>query len=235
MLKFHTTNPYACSYLPNKLACSEVITPDYPIDTQTYGKLIQAGFRRSGHYTYRPSCTHCHACRSVRINVENFTLRRSQRRAWKRHQHLIATPHTLHYKPDHYMLYQRYQAKRHTGGGMDHDCLEQYQNFLLQSHVNSKLIEFHDEDRLRMISIVDVLPDGFSSVYTFYDADVANASFGTYNILWQIEQCRQLGLAYLYLGYWIKENQKMRYKANFQSLEILLDGQWQLLDSSSFL
>lgn len=84
-----------------------------------------------------------------------------------------------------------------------------------------------------MVSIVDVLPDGLSSVYTFFDADVANASFGTYNILWQIEQCRKLGLTYLYLGYWIKENRKMCYKANFQPLEVLTNGQWQLLGNSS--
>lgn len=234
MLKFHTTNPYSCSYLPDKLACSEVVMPDYPIDTKTYGKLIQAGFRRSGHYIYRPNCVHCHACLSVRINIKDFTPKRVQRRAWKQHQHLTVAQHALHYKPDHYALYQRYQEKRHSGGGMDHDCLEQYQNFLLQSHVNSKLVEFHDGEQLRMISIIDVLSDGLSSVYTFYDADVANASFGTYNILWQIEQCRELGLPYLYLGYWIKENRKMRYKADFQPLEVLIDGRWQLLDSNSF-
>lgn len=233
MLKFHTTNPYSCSYLPDRLACSEVVTPDYPIDTQTYGKLLQAGFRRSGQYIYRPNCAQCHACLSVRVNVNAFVCKRTQRRTWKHHQYLTATQYTLHFKPDHYALYQRYQAKRHAGGGMDNDCFEQYQNFLLQSQVNSKLVEFHEGETLRMVSIIDVLPDGLSSVYTFYDADVTQASFGTYNILWQIEQCRKLGLPYLYLGYWIKENRKMRYKVNFQPLEILMDGQWQLLDSDS--
>lgn len=231
MLKFHTTNPYSCSYLPDKLACSEVVTPDYPIDTQTYGKLLQAGFRRSGQYIYRPNCAQCHACLSVRVNVNAFVCKHTQRRTWKHHQYLTATQHALHFKPDHYALYQRYQAKRHAGGGMDNDCFEQYQNFLLQSQVNSRLIEFHEGEILRMISIIDVLPDGLSSVYTFYDANITQASFGTYNILWQIEQCRKLGLPYLYLGYWIKENRKMRYKINFQPLEILMDGQWQLLDS----
>ncbi|MEK6685177.1 MAG: arginyltransferase [Pseudomonadota bacterium] len=234
MLKFHTTNPYSCSYLPDKLACSEVAVPEYLIDTQAYGELIQAGFRRSGQYTYRPRCAHCHACLSVRVNVNTFASKRAQRRAWKQHRHLTATQHALHYKPAHYALYQRYQAKRHLGGGMDNDGHEPYHNFLLQSHVNSKLIEFHERDELRMVSIIDVLPDGLSSVYTFFDPDVASASFGTYNILWQIERCRELGLTYLYLGYWIKGNRKMGYKANFQPLEILIDGQWQQLDSSHF-
>ncbi|SEF50279.1 arginyltransferase [Nitrosomonas ureae] len=233
MPKFHTTNPYSCSYLPDRLACSEIATPEHLIDTRTYGKLVQAGFRRSGHYIYRPCCEHCQACQSVRVNVKTFTSKRAQRRAWKLHRHLIATQHPLHYKPEHYALYQRYQSKRHLGGGMDNDCREQYHNFLLQSYVNSKLVEFHEADRLRMISIIDILPDGISSVYTFFDADIAHASFGTYNILWQIEQCRQWGLDYLYLGYWIKENQKMRYKANFQPLEILINGCWQLPGSGN--
>lgn len=115
---------------------------------------------------------------------------------------------------------------------MDRDCREQYRNFLLQSHVDSKLIEFRENNRLRMVSIVDLLPDGLSSVYTFFDVDVPHASFGTYNILWQIELCRELGLDYLYLGYWIEANRKMRYKANFQPLEVLIDGDWRPLDDN---
>ncbi len=217
------------------LACSEVVASEHLIDTQAYGELVQAGFRRSGHYTYRPCCEHCQACLSVRVRVKDFIPKRIQRRAWKQHRNLLASVHPLHYKPAHFALYQRYQMKRHLGGGMDNDCLEQYCNFLLQSNVDSKLIEFHEADRLRMVSIIDVLPDGLSSVYTFYDADILRASFGTYNILWQIEQCRALGLDYLYLGYWIKENRKMRYKVNFQPLEVLLDGKWLELDSSIFM
>lgn len=232
MFKFHTTGVYNCSYLPGKLACSEVVTPDNQIDTQIYGKLVQAGFRRSGHYTYRPNCLQCQACLSVRVIVNNFSPNRTQRRTWKQHQHLTVNQLPLHYNPEHYNLYQRYQIQRHAGGGMDHDCLEQYHNFLLQSHVNTLLIEFRDNKQLRMVSIVDVLPDGLSSVYTFFDAEIKNASFGTYNILWQIEQCRLRALPYLYLGYWIKENNKMRYKANFQPIEVLQNNQWKLLEES---
>ena len=197
-----------------------------------YEKLIQAGFRRSGHYIYRPCCEHCHACLSVRVPVRNFSFKRTQRRVWKQHQHLLPSQHALHYKPAHYALYQRYQTQRHAGGGMDQDCREQYHNFLLQSHADSRLIEFHENNQLRMVSIIDLLPGGLSSVYTFFDVDVPKASFGTYNILWQIELCRQLDLDYLYLGYWIKENRKMRYKANFQPLEVLIDGCWRILDNN---
>lgn len=202
------------------------------MSVQAYGKLIQTGFRRSGHYIYRPGCEHCHACLSVRVQVKNFSLKRIQRRVWKYHQHLLPSQHELHYDLAHYALYQRYQTQRHAGGGMDLDCREQYRNFLLQSHVDSKLIEFRENNRLRMVSIIDLLPDGLSSVYTFFDVDVPHASFGTYNILWQIELCRELGLDYLYLGYWIEANRKMRYKANFQPLEVLIDGDWRPLDNN---
>jgi len=229
MFKLHITETYNCSYLPGKLACSEIVAPDDRMDAQVYGELVQAGFRRSGHYTYRPSCAQCRACLSVRVVVNDFSPNRAQRRAWKKHQYITVSQLPLHYNPEHYELYQRYQAQRHAGGGMDRDCFEQYHNFLLQSHVNSLLVEFRDNQRLCMVSIVDVLPDGLSSVYTFFDAEITHASFGTYNILWQIEQCRLRALPYLYLGYWIKENNKMRYKVNFQPIEVLQNNQWKLL------
>lgn len=225
-LKRHTTHPYPCGYLPDKMARSEVVAAEQPVDTETYAALMQHGYRRSGRFVYRPQCGHCSACLSVRIEVEAFTPNRSQRRCWKKHQHLSASQNRLHFDRKHFELYQRYQTKRHAEGGMAQDSHAQYQNFLLQSRVNSSLITFHDAAQLRMISIVDELPDGLSSVYTFYDPDIATASFGTYNILWQIQLCRALGLKYLYLGYWIKNHHKMNYKANFQPLEILIDGQW---------
>lgn len=212
-----------------------MVTPNELVDDAAYSQLIRAGFRRSGLYTYRPQCDQCRACVPVRLMVEEFKPNRSQRRTWKRNQQLEATLRELVFDVRHYALYRRYQASRHAGGGMDQDSEDQYRQFLLQSGVSTMLLEFRDADSLRManglrmVSVVDVVEDGLSSVYTFFDPDLPQAGFGTFNILWQIELCRRMGLPYLYLGYWIAESDKMAYKANFQPLQGLVDGQWQRL------
>jgi len=225
-LKYHTTQPYPCGYLPDKMARSEVVEPENCIDTATYGQLLEQGYRRSGHFIYRPQCDQCQACLSVRVQASSFKPNRSQRRSWNKHSHLTTQEHHLHFREEHFLLYQRYQAMRHAGNNSDTDKREQYQDFLLRSHINTKLITFYDNEKLCMISLIDKLPDGLSSVYTFYDPDIPQASYGTYNVLWQIQLCQTLVLHYLYLGYWIKNHQKMNYKINFKPLEILIDGQW---------
>ncbi|HEY4697181.1 MAG TPA: arginyltransferase [Gallionella sp.] len=254
-LHFYLTAPYPCSYLPDLQARSQVATPAFMIGTPVYSELVRHGFRRSGTYTYRPRCDNCNACVPLRVPAKQFSANRSQRRAWKQHADLETTLHPLQDNAEHFDLYQRYQHARHKDGGMDNDDRESYQNFLLQSHIDSLLVEFRDpfdratsttplvlsgvegsgqaQDRqgvLRMVSVIDLLSDGLSSVYTFYEPDLPHARLGIYSVLWQIELCRKLDLDFVYLGYWIAHSRKMAYKTQYRPAQGLIDGTWVTLD-----
>ncbi len=231
-VRLYVTTAFPCSYLPHRFARSQVAEPSLNITASNYGELVRAGFRRSGLFTYRPRCDNCEACIPVRVPVARFKPNRSQRRCLKRHVDLSVRILPLHFDPEHYQLYIRYQKARHSGGSMDQDDEEQYREYLLRSRVDTRLVEYRTPaGELVMVSVIDYLDDGLSAVYTFFDPDRPGTSYGTYGILWQLALCSHLGLDYLYLGYWIEQARTMRYKRNFQPLEQRINGQWTTMTS----
>ena len=236
-IQFYATAAYPCSYLPGRIARSQVAVPSSLLHADAYAQLVASGFRRSGEFIYRPHCDHCQACTSVRVPVMAFSANRSQKRAWSQHSDLSVRVSKPAFSEEHFALYQRYQKIRHAGGGMDHDDVAQYMEFLVSTQVNTWLVEFREasagdiDGQLKMVSIIDCLEGGLSAVYTFFEPEDGQA-LGTYNVLWQIAYARSLSLPYVYLGYYIQDCRKMAYKLRFKPSEWLVKGVWTSSDDN---
>jgi arginine-tRNA-protein transferase len=218
--------PHPCSYLPGRTAMSLFLDPRQALDSQQYAEFVQLGFRRSGNLVYRPHCRECNACLPARIPVDRFQPDRGQRRVWHRNQDLtvIATP--PRFDTEHFLLYQRYQAVRHSGGGMDDPDPSKYIDFMSSKYIDSVFYEFRLADKLLGVAVTDILPDGLSAMYTFFEPDENRRALGVYAVLWQVAQARAQQRPWLYLGYWIRECAKMAYKGNYRPLEIFHQGHW---------
>lgn len=221
--------PHRCSYFPERSATMLFIDPQHPPGDRIYDKLVTLGFRRSGDFIYRPHCQHCSDCISVRISTQEFQATRGQRRCWRRNQDIEVNNAGTGFDDEHFALYQRYQTTRHPGGGMEDPNPEKYIEFLNSRYTDTEFYEFRLQGVLLAVAVTDVLYDGLSAVYTFFDPEQTQRGLGVYAILWQIEQAKQLGLPYLYLGYWIEDCKKMAYKANYAPLEAYKNQHWALL------
>ncbi len=225
-LTFYATMPHPCSYLEKQIAATLLADPQTVINTTLYSDLINYGFRRSGERVYRPRCEKCQACIPVRVPVTAFQPNRIQRRIWRRNQDIDVQRVAPRHSSEHFDLYQNYLAQRHAGGGMDSPDPDNYLEFLASPHIDTDFYEFRLHGQLLAVAVADHLQQGLSAVYTFFDPQHTQRSLGVYAVLWQIEHTRQLGLPWLYLGYWIKESPKMNYKEQYQPLEIYQRGRW---------
>jgi len=228
-LKFYATQPHSCSYLPEEQATTLFLDPSQPMDVQVYADLSDMGFRRSGDHLYRPHCQNCSACVPARIPVDLFVPNRQQKRIFKRNADLEVRSTKPHFTEEYFDLYQRYIEQRHADGDMFPPSRDQFSTFLVRDLKFCRFFEFRLEKRLLAVAVTDMLPNGLSAVYTFYEPDEERRSLGRYAILWQIAEAARLRLHAVYLGYWIKNCQKMNYKTQYRPIELLTNQRWVTL------
>lgn len=226
-LPFYISAAHECSYLPGQASRTLFVDPDARMDMATYGRLIRKGFRRSGGLVYRPYCDNCGQCLSVRVPVRRFALRRRFRRLLRANNDLQLEVREAVFEQEHYELYRRYIDARHGDGSMSNPTPEDYTGFLMADWCNTRFLELRQRERLLAVAVSDRVQDGLSAVYTFFDPAESHRSLGTHAILSQMALCKQLDLPYLYLGYWVRDCPKMRYKADFRPLQVYSEGEWR--------
>ncbi len=227
-LSFYATPPHDCNYLPYQAAITLFADPRFPKNSRLYSALADCGFRRSGEHLYIPHCDHCTSCIPVRVPVREFRPSRNQKRSWKQNQDLLINKREPVFNAEHYALYEKYLQCRHVGGGMDNPSPDTYMQFLTATWTETVFYEMrlHKDNTLVAVAVVDIMDNALSAVYTFFDPDYAYRSLGRFAVLFQIEEARKRGLRSLYLGYWIEDCKKMRYKNEYQPLEYYLHNDW---------
>ena len=227
--QFYVTAPQVCPYLPDRIE-RKLFTSIQGDDAQLLNdSLSQQGFRRSQNILYRPSCNECSACLSARIDVKKFKPSKSQKKIIRRNKFLIRSSNSPWATEEQFDLFQRYLQERHAKGGMaDMDVFE-FAAMIEESSIETRVIEYHHENLLQSVCLSDFLSDGLSMVYSFFDPDNSKQSLGTFMILDHIALALELGLPYLYLGYWVPGSSKMDYKVNFKGVEIFQNNIWQPL------
>lgn len=227
--KLFISAPHPCPYIEPETASTVLLDPDYDMDNSLFSTLLKSGFRRSGKTIYKPHCRNCNACVSVRIPAREYKPNRAQSRCYKRNSDVHTTMVPPRFSEEHFELYSRYQSWRHTGDIMDHKDPERYNEFMVESMIETVFIEFRLEGKLIGLAVCDLPDDGMSAVYTFFDPHMQKRSLGTFAIMKQIDYLNEMGLDWLYLGYWIENSRKMNYKTNFKPIFGYLNKEWQLI------
>ena len=225
-LGFYMTPEHECNYLPERNAKTMFADPDFPMNENIYTVLARHGFRRSGKHIYKPQCQQCNACIAIRLPVNNFIRNRNQKRNWVRNNDLKITKVSANFNNEYFNLYQRYLAVRHPDSGMDSSDPENFTSFLITDWATTIFYEFRKKDKLLAVAVVDELTDGLSAVYTFFEPNQSHRSLGRFAVLTEIEDARNQGLQWLYLGYWIADCKKMQYKDEYQPLEYFYQDKW---------
>ena len=232
--QFYVTAPQPCPYLPGKVERKLFTALQGEGACHLNDVLSHQGFRRSQNVLYRPSCAGCSACLSARIVVGEFTPSRGQRRVQRRNAGLSRVTRSPWATDAQYLLFRRYLDARHATGGMADMDMNEFAAMIEELPVRSRVIEYYRpregraERRLVAVCLTDVLSDGVSMVYSFFDPDLERDSLGSYIILDHVALAAEQGLPYVYLGYWVPGSAKMDYKARFQPLEIFAEGRWSL-------
>lgn len=234
--QFYVTAPQPCPYLDGRVERKLFTALQGESAMQLNDTLSRQGFRRSQNVLYRPSCAECNACMSARIRVDDFKPTRSQKRVMKRNADLTRRATAPWATEEQFDLFRLYLETRHADGGMADMDIFEFAAMIEETPIRSRVIEYTmpdpegTEDLLKAVCLTDVLEDGVSMVYSFFDPELAPRSPGTWLILDHIEIARAAGLPYVYLGYWVPGSPKMDYKAKFPALEIYRNGGWEPLD-----
>ncbi len=235
--QFYVTAPQPCPYLAGRMERKLFTALQGDVAERLNNSLSKQGFRRSQNVLYRPSCADCSACLSARIKVADFEPSRSQKRVIRRNRHLRRTASSPWATEAQYALFRDYLDSRHADGGMADMDLFEFAAMVEETPIRTRLIEYsiasaRPDDRyesLRAVCLADILDDGLSMVYSFFDPDLMRNSLGTYLILDHIQIARELDLPYVYLGYWVPGSDKMGYKAKFKGVEVYRGGVWETL------
>ena len=225
--QFFATSPVPCPYIEGLAERKLIVELSGNAAAAFYDDLSRAGFRRSHRYAYRPACRGCAACVPVRIAVDRFAHTRSTRRIRNANRDLCASLVEGRATQEQFRLFAAYQRARHGDGEMASMNYADYRGMIEDSPVRTRIAEFRGPEGLAAASLIDLLDDGVSAVYSFFDWRQGRRSLGSWCILWLVEECRRLGRPYVYLGYWIAESAKMAYKARFPALERLTPEGWR--------